>query len=271
MGKKQKNQGIKSLDMTLVEAPEGNIRLDIPERELFELSESMKEIGLIHAIVVAERDGKYEVVAGQRRWLAAKKLGWSRIKAEVRALDRTQIALIRANENLQREGLSPIEEAAVYADLFDEHKFTVKMISKQMGKSAHLITSRMDLLKMDEQLQKAIHKGKISSAVARELHKIGDKKDLYRYLDIAIENGVTAEVAAQWTEEYRKSLQYLDSREAPPSPAPEITKEEKYFTMCQTCEGPMEYKNMRTLKVCNICYDLILKVVDQGYFKKGGE
>ncbi|GAI55360.1 unnamed protein product, partial [marine sediment metagenome] len=114
--------------------------------------ESMKEIGLIHAIIVAERDGKYEVVAGQRRWLAAKKLGWGRIKAEVRELDRTQIALIRANENLQREGLSPIEEAAVYADLFDEHKFTIKMIAKHMGKASGTITSRMDLLKMDEQL-----------------------------------------------------------------------------------------------------------------------
>lgn len=260
--------GFKSLDLSSIKPPEGHIRLDIPERELFELSESMREIGLIHAILVVPSDGKYEVVAGHRRFLAAKKLGWSRIKAEVRKLSREQIAVIRANENLQREGLSPIEEAAVYVDLFDVHHFTVKMISKHMGRPVVTVTGRMDLLKMDEQLQIAIHKGQISCAVAKQLHKIGDKKDLYRYLDIAIENGVTAKVAAQWTEEYRKGLQYIDSHDRPPSSLPEKTRDEKYYTMCQTCEGPMEYKDMRTLKVCATCYDLILKVVDQGYFKK---
>ncbi|GAI49943.1 unnamed protein product, partial [marine sediment metagenome] len=128
-----------------------------------------------------------------------------------------------------------------------------------------------DLLKMDEQLQMAVHKRQISTAVARELHKIDDKKDLYRYLEMAIGNGVTPTVAAQWTNEYRKGLQYIESSDRPPSPAPEIKREEKYFTMCQTCEGPMEYKDMRTLKVCDVCHGLILKVVDQGYFKKGGE
>jgi len=268
MPKNSTSQGFKSIDMTRIVEPDGNVRLEIPEREIFELSESMKEVGLIHAILVVERDGQFEVVAGQRRWLAAKKLEWSRIKAEVRKLDRTQIALIRANENLQREGLSPIEEAAVYADLFDHHKFTIKMISTKMGKPATTVTKLMDLLKMDEHLQIAIHKGEITPAVARELHKIGDKKDLYRYLDIAIENGVTATVAAQWTEEYRKGLQYINSHDSPPSSLPEKTREEKYFTMCQCCEGPMEYKDMRTIKICATCYDLILKVVDQGYFKK---
>jgi len=267
---KRPSSGFKSLEMSCIIAPEGNVRMDIPERELFELSESMKEVGLIHPIVVAEQDGKYEVVVGQRRWLAAKKLGWSRIRAEVRTLDRTEIALIRANENLQREGLTAIEEAGVYADLFDTHSFTIKMIGNQMGKSVYHVTSRMDLLKMDEQVQMAVHKGKISCAAARELHKIEDKKDLYRYLEIAIESGATAKVVEGWTEDYRKSLQYINSHDRPPSPGPEITREEKYFTMCQCCENAMEYKDMRSLKVCSKCYELILKVVDQGYFKEGG-
>lgn len=260
--------GFKSIKMSLIVAPEKNVRMAVGDRELFELSESMKEVGLIHPILVSEFDGKYEVVAGQRRWLAAKKLGWSEIKAEVRRLDGTQIALIRANENLQREGLSPIEEAAIYADLFDVHKFTIKMIANQMGKSVHHVTSRMDLLKMDEQIQMAVHKKTISCAVARELFKIEDKKDLYRYLEIAVANGVTAAIAKQWTEDYRKSLQYIDSHELPPSPGPEISREEKYFTMCQCCEGAMEYKDMRTLKVCSRCYSIIIGAIEGGYFKK---
>lgn len=260
--------GFKSIEMSLIVAPEGNVRMAVEDRQIFELSESMREVGLIHPILVSELDGKYEVVAGQRRWLAAKKLGWSKIKAEVRRLDGTQIALLRANENLQREGLSPIEEGAIYTDLFDVHKFTIKMIANKMGKSAAHITGRMDLLKMDEQIQMAVHKKKISCAVARELFKIEDKKDLYRFLDIAVENGVTATVARQWTEDYRKSLQYINSREGPPDPSPEIIREEKYFTMCQCCEGAMEYKDMRTLKVCSRCHSIIIGAVEEGYFKK---
>jgi len=269
-GSKRQSSGFKSLDMSCIIAPEGNVRMDIPERELFELSESMKEVGLIHPIVVAEQDGKYEVVVGQRRWLAAKKLGWSRIKAEVRKLNRTEIAVMRANENLQREGLSAIEEAALYADLLDSHSFDVRMIARQMGRSVAHVRQRMDLLKMDEQVQMAVHEGKILVAVARELNKIGDKKELYRYLGIAIENGVTAKVVEGWTEEFRKSLQYIDANNTYPSPGPEVIREEKYFTMCQCCERAMEYKDIRSLKVCSKCYGLILKVVDQGYFKEGG-
>jgi len=267
---KRQSSTSKLVDLDLIIEPEGNVRLDIPERSIFELSESMKEVGLIQAILLTPSNDKLEVVAGQRRWLAAKRLKWKTIKAEVRKLSREQIAVIRANENLQRVDLTPIEEGAVYADLFDTHKLTLKMIGDRMGKSNHHIKRMMDLLRMDAEIQKAVHAGKITIAVAYVLTKIDDKKDLYRYLELAIENGVTATVAAQWTEEYRKGLHYIHDRTQEASPVPDDKKEEKYFTMCQTCEGPMEYKDMRVIKVCATCYDLILKVVQQGYFKKEG-
>lgn len=271
MQKKSKELDLRLIDMNIIIEPQGDIRLDIPERTIFELSESMKEVGLIHAILLTEIDGKFEVVAGNRRWLAAKRLQWKTIRAEVRELTRVQVALIRANENLQREGLSPIEEGAVYVDLFDNHKLTIKMIADRMGKPATHVKDRMDLLRLDPEIQKAIHNNKIGVGVAKVLSKIEDKKDLYRYLELAIENGVTENVAKLWTEEYRKGLQYIDSGERDSRPLTEITREEKYYTMCQTCEGPMEYKDMRTLKVCATCLDLIVTVVNQGYFKEEGK
>lgn len=263
--------GQRLIDLDLIIAPEGNVRMEIPERTLFELSESMKEIGLIQPILLTPNNDKLEVVAGQRRWLAAKRLKWKTIRAEVRKLTRVQIALIRANENIQREGLSPIEEGAVYADLFDEHKLTMKMIADRMGKGTTHIKKRMDLLRMDPEIQKAVHTAKITCAVAFVLTKITEKKDLYRYLELAIEHGVTSTVAKQWTDEYRKGLQYVHTRDQEASPVPSDKKEEKYYTMCQTCEGPMEYKDMRVIKICAKCNDLIIKVVEQGYFKEGGK
>ena len=268
---KRQSSAFRPVDLDLIIEPEGNVRMDIPERTLFELSESMKEVGLLQPIILTPNKDKLEVVAGQRRWLAAKRLKWTTIMAEVKELTRVQIALIRATENLQKEGLTAIEEGAVYADLFDQHKLTMKMIADRMGKSVHHVKRMMDLLRMDPEVQKAVHNGKISNAVAFELSKINEKKDLYRYLELAIENGVTSTVAAQWTEEYRKGLQYIHDRGQRPGPKPGEKKEEKYFTMCQTCEGPMEYKDMRVIKICTKCNDLIIKVVEKGYFKEGGK
>jgi len=264
---KQKSEN-KYVSMELILPPQNAVRLDIPDDALFELSESMKELGLIEPIILVPLEDKYEIVAGHRRWLAAKKLGWKEIKAEIRELTPEQVALIRATENLQRQDLSPIEEAAIYADLYDNYQFTPKMIADAMGRGIQYIKTRLNLLQMDTKIQQAIHKGQISLAVADELNKINDKKDLYYYLNIAIESGVTAKVVAQWADDYRKSLRYVHDGEPPPDRLSKPINEQKYYTACQLCEGPMEYKDMRTIKLCVHCYDLILKVVDQGYFNR---
>lgn len=268
---KQRSINYKMIDMTLIDPPGDKARMDIPEREIFELSESFKSVGQLQAILLVPRDSRFEIVAGHRRFLAAQHIGWGTIKAEIKKLSDKQVAVIRMIENLQRSDITPIEEAAQYANLFDQHKFTIRMIADQVGKSANHIKVRMDLLRLDPQIQKALHERKISIGVARVLSRIDDKKDLYRYLDLAIENGVTEAVAKLWTEEYRQSLRYIENREQGPDPQADIIKEEKYFTMCQACENPMEYKDMRTIKLCVTCFDLLSKVIHQGYFKKGGE
>jgi len=252
------------VELNLIDPPDGHVRMDIPERQLYELSESMKEVGLIQAILITPVKERYEVVVGHRRYLAAKKLRWKTIKAEVKALERNEVAILRATENLQREGLSPIEEAAIYHDLYTERGFTIKMIAEKMGRAATHVKKRLELLRMDPEIQKAVHSGKIMLEVARILSKIDDKKELYRYLEIAIENGVTPAVARIWTDEYRKSLHYLDTHEAPTNPPNEVIIPQKYYTPCQICEGPMEYKDMNVIKVCRACYDNLIKALKEG-------
>jgi len=264
MVKKEKVDNYQMVDLALIDPPDGHVRMDIPERQLFELSESMKEVGLIQAILITPVKERYEVVVGHRRYLAAKKLRWKTIKAEVKDLPRNEVAILRATENLQREGLSPIEEAAIYNDLYTERGFTMNMIAEKMGRSAHLVKSRMDLLRMDPEVQKAIHSGKIQVGVAKIISRIGDKKELYRYLEIAVENGVTPKVALIWVDEFRKSLQYLDSREQPPNPPEDTITPTKYYTPCQICEGPMEYKDMNVIKVCRACYQNLIQALKEG-------
>ena len=262
--KKISQSTFNQISMSLIDPPDGHVRMDIPERQLFELSESMKEVGLIQAILITPVKERYEVVVGHRRYLAAKKLRWKTIKAEVRAMERTEVAILRATENLQREGLSPIEEAAIYLDLREKSNYTLKMVADKMGKALTHVEDRLRLLKMDTQVQKAVHSSKISVEVAKILSKIGDKKELYRYLEIAMENGVTPLVARGWTEDYRKSLQYVDSGIDNPGPPNETIIPQKYYTPCQICEGPMEYKDMNVIKVCRACYNNLIQALKDG-------
>jgi len=268
MEKKQEAYDFQVIDIESILPPEEANRMEIPESNLVELSESMKELGLIQPIVLSEKDGKFEIVAGHRRWLAAKRLGWKDIAAIVKALDRTQIALIRAAENLQREGLTYIEEAAIYADLYHEHNLTLQMISDRMGKAIGTVKGRLDLLNMDDEVQKAIHFKKISPYVAVELSKIDDQKALYRYLDLAIENGVTAQQMAQWVDDRRKGLAFNPDRGGGGGQQQEPAREQKSFTMCEFCKGPVEYKDAHNLTACPRCNDLVLMVVAQGHFKE---
>lgn len=261
---KHRSKNYLEVEINCIDPPDGHVRMDIPERQLFELSESMKEVGLIQAILVTPVKERYEVVVGHRRYLAAKKLRWKTIKAEIKDLPRNEVAILRATENLQREGLSPIEEAAIYLDLREKSNYTLKMIANKMGKALTHIEDRLRLLKMDNEVQKAVHSGKISVEVAKILAKIGDKKELYRYLEIAVENGVTALVARGWTEDYRKSIQYVDSAIDNPGPPNETIIPKKYYTPCQICEGPMEYKDMNVIKVCRACYENLLQALKEG-------
>ena len=254
MQKKPEKDIIKMVDLSLVDPPDGHVRMEIAEREIFELSESIKEVGLIQAILIRPVKKRYEVVVGHRRYLAVKGLGWPTIKTEIKEMSDKDAAVLRATENLQRKDLTPIEEAAIYLDLYEEKGFTINMIATKMGRAATHVKNRMRLLKLDVEVQKAIHSGKILVEVGVILSKIEDKKELYRYLEIAIENGITPKIARDWNEDYRKSLQYLEARSDPGGPAPVDIPTERIYTPCQFCEGPMEYKDMRVVKICNECF-----------------
>jgi len=264
MVKKVIKSTYKEIELNLIDPPDGHVRMDIPERQLFELSESMKEIGLLQTILIRPVKERFEVIAGHRRYLAATRLHWKTITSHVKEMSDSEAAVARATENLQREGLSPIEEAAIYLDLAEKSNFTINMIADKVCKAASTIKRTMALLKLDTEVQKAIHSGQISLDVAFTLSKIGDKKELYRYLEIAIENGVTNKVAMGWTEDFRKSLQYVESPDAPAIPPEEMLVPQKYYTPCQICEGPIEYKDMHVIKVCGTCYHNIIQALKEG-------
>lgn len=134
-----------------------------------ELCQTIKTHGVIQPIVVRMRDSIYEIIAGERRWQAVKKLGLETIPAIVREFNDSQAASIALIENLQREGLTSIEEAVAYQKLIDLHQLTQESLAQRLGKSQSTIANKIRLLHLPEEVKTALMERQISERHARSL------------------------------------------------------------------------------------------------------
>lgn len=192
---KEKLQMLKLVDIL---EPGHVLREAMGEEALSELKSSMGKRGLIQPIEVRPKDGKYEIVAGHRRFLAAKDLGWHEIKALVKDRTDEDTILDALHENLHREDMSPIEEGRAASLLMGKEGRSLKDIAKMFSKSESWVIGRLDLLEMDAELQEAVDVGALSVGAARELARIVDDASRKYYTDYAIKQGATAQLCAFW-------------------------------------------------------------------------
>ncbi|WP_340020632.1 nucleoid occlusion protein [Paenibacillus sp. FSL K6-1096] len=139
------------------------------DEKIDELCQTIKTHGVIQPIVVRMRDSQYEIIAGERRWRAVKKLGLETIPALIREFNDSQAASIALIENLQREGLTSIEEAIAYQKLIDLHQLTQESLAQRLGKSQSTIANKIRLLNLPEQVKTALMERKITERHARSL------------------------------------------------------------------------------------------------------
>jgi ParB family chromosome partitioning protein len=136
---------------------------------LAELQSSIAEYGVLVPVIVRERDGGYELIAGERRWRACAALQRGTIPAIVRRSDDRDSLEVAIIENLQRENLNPLEEAAGFAQLIDEHAFTQEQVAQRLGKSRPAITNSLRLLTLPEAIKAMVANGKLSAGHAKAL------------------------------------------------------------------------------------------------------
>ncbi|MFB5269464.1 nucleoid occlusion protein [Paenibacillus enshidis] len=141
-----------------------------------ELCQTIKTHGVIQPIVVRSRDGRYEIIAGERRWRAVTKLGMDSIPAIVREFNDSQAASIALIENLQREGLTAIEEAVAYQKLIDLHQLTQESLAQRLGKSQSTIANKIRLLNLPEAAKTALMERKITERHARALLSLDNEE-----------------------------------------------------------------------------------------------
>src|SRR5690554_3101321 len=139
-----------------------------------ELAQTIKTHGIIQPIVVRNKDGKFEIIAGERRWRAAKLLNLETIPAVIKQFNDSQTASVALIENLQREGLTAIEEARAYAQLIELHNLTQESLAQRLGKGQSTIANKLRLLHLPEEVQESLLKRDITERHARALISLKD-------------------------------------------------------------------------------------------------
>ena len=154
-------------------------RKNFDEDALLELSESIKQFGMLQPLLVKEKDGYYEIIAGERRWRAAKMANLKEVPVIIRKLSDQEMVEISLIENIQRENLNPIEEAIAYKRLLTEFKLKQDEIAERVSKSRTAVTNSMRLLKLNEKVQQMVIDDMISTGHARALLGIEDLEKQY--------------------------------------------------------------------------------------------
>lgn len=165
--------------ITMVEPNREQPRKNFDEDSLLELAESIKQFGLLQPILVQDRKNYYEIVAGERRWRAAKMAGLKEVPVIIRDLTEQEIVEISLIENIQRENLNPIEEAMAYKRLLTEFNLKQDEVAERVSKSRTAVTNSMRLLKLCDEVQQMIIDDMITTGHARALISIEDKEQQY--------------------------------------------------------------------------------------------
>ena len=165
--------------LSMVEPNGEQPRKNFDEDSLLELAESIKQFGLLQPIIVQDRKNHYEIIAGERRWRAAKMAGLKEIPVIIKNLTNQEIVEISLIENIQREDLNPIEEAQAYKRLLEEFNLKQDEVAERVSKSRTPVTNSMRLLKLCDEVQQMVVNEMISTGHARALLSIEDPEEQY--------------------------------------------------------------------------------------------
>lgn len=173
------SNGERMMKISMIEPNREQPRKKFDEDALQELSESIKQYGILQPLLVSDKKDYYEIVAGERRWRAAKMAGLKEVPVVVKEFSTQEIVEISLIENIQREDLNPVEEAMAYKRLIDEFHLKQDEIAERVSKSRTAVTNSMRLLKLDFRVQQMMVDEMISAGHARAILAISDPEQQY--------------------------------------------------------------------------------------------
>ncbi len=196
-----------------IEANRFQPRERFEEASLMALADSIRELGVLQPVLVREADEGYELIAGERRWRAAKRAGLTTIPALVRTADDLASLEQAVVENLHRADLNPLEEAAAYQQLLEDFELTQTTLATRVGKSRSAISNLLRLFQLPGSIQKLVMDGRLAEGHARALLGTPDRQQQERLAQRAVRQGLSVR-------EVEEAVRALDDDEAGDAPAP---------------------------------------------------
>jgi ParB/RepB/Spo0J family partition protein len=243
-----------------IDRPGKIAREAIDPEKVRELAESIREVGQLQPVVVRPSNGRYEMVAGDRRYLASKLLGLKEIKAVVKTLDDHETIVVRGIENLQRENLSPSEEALFYLTLKEEGGLSQNDICRRTGKTKETVSRLLWFAKLPEDVRRAVDRKDISLNVLEILAEVKDETSFRNYFNMGSVGGVSSKTARMWVDDYLKTkagTYYVEGGgDGGAVVLPEIKPS---FVTCDCCHDPVEATKIRSVLVCRTCLEKVVK------------
>lgn len=204
-----------------VEPNKNQPRRTFNEDSLIELSESIKQHGIVQPLVVAKQKDYYEIIAGERRWRAAKIAGLKEVPVIIKDYSPQEIMEVALIENIQREDLNPIEEAKAYKNLIDEYNLKQDQVAEKVSKSRTAVTNALRLLKLDDRVQEMLINENISSGHARALLGLDDAEKQYNIATQIFDEKLSVR-------ETEKLVKQINRPEHPPKPKKELKNDFVY-------------------------------------------
>ena len=217
-------EGVQQVDIRRIDTNAGQPRKDFDQEKLQELADSIRQHGVVQPILLRQNGERYVIVAGERRFRAARLAGLEKVPAIVKDLDEAQVMEVALIENLQREDLNPIEEAAAIRFLMQQHDLTQEEVSKRLSKSRPAIANSLRLLTLPEPVQAYLRNGKLQAGHARALAGLQDPEAQAVLADKIVGEGLSVRAAESLARE--QGQKPPRQKKEPPATDPDLTAAE---------------------------------------------
>ncbi len=201
------------VNISLVEPNRNQPRKEFDKDALSELANSIKQYGILQPIIVQKNEDMYEIIAGERRWRAAKEAGLTEVPVIIRDYDKQKIMEISIIENIQRENLNPIEEAMAYQSLMEEYGLKHEELAERVSKNRSTITNSMRLLKLSDNIQQMIIDGKISAGHAKVLLSVENTSEQEKIAQELISKSLSVRELEKLVKQYIKPRKKKKSKD----------------------------------------------------------
>jgi ParB/RepB/Spo0J family partition protein len=248
---------LKKIAMREIEPPKQAMRSEIEQSYLNELADSIMVLGLINPMTVAKTGPKYEIIAGNCRYLALKQLQIEFAECNVVEMDEKKLHQIKIDENFIRRGVEEFEEAIYLEALMKSHEYSQFELANAIGKSASYVNERLAILNYEPMLLKALREKQVVFSVARELNRAKDPRTIRELTRWAVTGGCTPKLARQWIKnaEYQNSVADDVDENLTPEQSAQRAAERAIHGACEVCGESVDTRLLQAVWACKKCRD----------------